>query len=90
MKFASYLSFLLAAVPALGLPALEKRSSQYDSRLFPMRMSRRNPGDIDYNQNYNGDQVNYQYDLSTGQYSCSWNGDTDFVVGLGWSTGSAR
>ncbi|KAF2641833.1 endo-1,4-beta-xylanase [Massarina eburnea CBS 473.64] len=45
---------------------------------------------LDYTQNYNGDAAGFTSDLSTGKFSVDWSGSTDFVVGLGWNTGSAR
>ena len=45
---------------------------------------------LNYVQNYNGDVAGFKYDESAGTYSANWNGNTDFVVGLGWSTGAAR
>lgn len=45
---------------------------------------------IDYVQNYNGDAGGFQYDESAGTFSANWDGSTDVVVGLGWTTGSAR
>lgn len=45
---------------------------------------------LNYVQNYNGNLANFQYNLGAGTFSCSWNNPGDFVVGLGWQTGSAR
>jgi len=45
---------------------------------------------LNYVQNYNGGQANFQYSLGSGHYSASWNNPGDFVVGLGWNTGSTR
>jgi endo-1,4-beta-xylanase len=45
---------------------------------------------LNYVQNYNGDVANFKYDQSAGTYSAQWSGSTDFVVGLGWSTGAER
>ncbi|KXL49718.1 glycoside hydrolase family 11 protein [Acidomyces richmondensis BFW] len=53
-------------------------------------IEKRNPGGINYVQNYNGDVADFQYNEGAGTYTCSWDGSTDFVVGLGWSTGAAR
>lgn len=52
----------------------------------------RNPGGINYVQNYNGNLGQFTYNLGAGTYSMYWtNGvNGDFVVGLGWSTGAAR
>ena len=43
-----------------------------------------------YVQNYNGGVANFNYNEGAGTYTANWNGNTDFVVGLGWSEGSAR
>lgn len=47
---------------------------------------------INYVQNYNGNLGDFTYNESEGSYSMYWeNGvSSDFVVGLGWSSGSAR
>ncbi|KAK5174819.1 uncharacterized protein LTR77_001902 [Saxophila tyrrhenica] len=45
---------------------------------------------LDYVQNYNGDLAAFDYDESAGTYSANWNNPGDFVVGLGWTTGTAR
>lgn len=45
---------------------------------------------LNYVQNYNGNQANFQYNLGAGTYTCSWNNPGDFVVGLGWTTGAPR
>lgn len=47
---------------------------------------------INYVQNYNGNLGDFTYDESAGTYSMYWeNGvSSDFVVGLGWSTGSSK
>jgi endo-1,4-beta-xylanase len=47
---------------------------------------------INYVQNYNSDLGDFTYNEGSGTYSMYWeNGVSgDFVVGLGWSTGSAR
>ncbi|KAK4561522.1 hypothetical protein LTR86_004840 [Recurvomyces mirabilis] len=45
---------------------------------------------INYVQNYNGNAAAFSYQESAGTYTAKWSGNTDFVVGLGWSTGAAR
>jgi endo-1,4-beta-xylanase len=55
----------------------------------PVLISRQSDS-LDYVQNYNGDVAGFTYDQSAGTYSANWNGNTDFVVGLGWTTGAAR
>jgi endo-1,4-beta-xylanase len=43
---------------------------------------------INYVQNYNGNLANFKYNEGDGTYSGNWNHPSDFVVGLGWSTGT--
>jgi len=45
---------------------------------------------VNYNQNYiaSGAGVTYTPNLSAGSFSVNYNTKADFVVGLGWSTGS--
>lgn len=47
---------------------------------------------INYVQNYNGDLGDFTYDESAGTYSMYWEDgvSSDFVVGLGWSSGSSK
>ncbi|KAJ5190129.1 endo-1-4-beta-xylanase 3 [Penicillium cinerascens] len=47
---------------------------------------------INYVQNYNGNLGDFTYDESAGTYSMYWEDgvSSDFVVGLGWSTGSSN
>jgi endo-1,4-beta-xylanase len=45
---------------------------------------------INYVQNYNGNLANFKYNTGAGTFSASWNNPGDFVVGLGWTTGSQR
>ncbi|KAH8819267.1 endo-1,4-beta-xylanase A [Xylogone sp. PMI_703] len=80
MKVTAVLTGLLAAV--LAAPAaepvaetgLEKRST------------------VNYVQNYNGNLGLFTYNQGAGTYSMYWTDgvSSDFVVGLGWRTGSAR
>ena len=53
-------------------------------------IDKRATGGINYVQNYNGAVADFQYNENAGTYSAKWSGSTDFVVGLGWTTGSAR
>ena len=75
MQLIAILGSLLAV--ATAAPVIETRCVKLQS-------------DLDYVHNYNGDVANFQYDEGAGTYSANWNGDIDFVVGLGWSTGAAR
>lgn len=77
MKQSVLLTSLVAAL-GLAAPATE------------VVVAKRQSGGINYVQNYNGAVANFQYNEGAGTYTANWNGDTDFVVGLGWSTGSAR
>lgn len=45
---------------------------------------------LNYVQNYNGNVAGFTYSEAAGTYSAKWSGSTDFVVGLGWSTGAER
>ncbi|KFY12213.1 hypothetical protein V491_06876 [Pseudogymnoascus sp. VKM F-3775] len=65
-------------VTAFAAPATESALVERDS--------------INYVQDYNSDLGDFTYNESAGTYSMYWeNGVSgDFVVGLGWSTGSAR
>lgn len=74
MKYATVL--LALAASAIAAPVTETS------------LAKRN--DHNYVQNYNGGAANFQYNTGAGTFSANWNGNTDFVVGLGWSTGSAR
>ena len=78
MKFTAILAGITAAYAA-AIPVAEDSS-----------LEARNPGGINYVQNYNGGVANFKYNEGAGTYSAKWNGNTDFVVGLGWSTGAAR
>jgi len=78
MKFTAALVALVSGL-ALAAP-IEEVST----------VEKRNPGGINYVQNYNGKAAGFQDNLSTGKFSLKWGGSTDVVAGLGWSTGSAR
>ncbi|SNX85377.1 probable endo-1,4-beta-xylanase A precursor [Melanopsichium pennsylvanicum] len=45
---------------------------------------------IDYVQDYNGNLANFKYEKDAGTYSGSWNSPNDFVIGLGWRTGTGN
>ncbi|KAJ5556953.1 endo-1-4-beta-xylanase 6 [Penicillium frequentans] len=47
---------------------------------------------INYVQNYNGNLGDFTYSESAGTYSMYWEDgvSSDFVVGLGWTTGSSK
>jgi endo-1,4-beta-xylanase len=80
MKFTTAATGLMAAIGAIAAP-IEVQESTIEAR---------NPGGINYVQNYNGGVANFQYNEGAGTFSARWNGNTDFVVGLGWSQGAAR
>ncbi|KAK5111582.1 hypothetical protein LTR62_004878 [Meristemomyces frigidus] len=82
MKFTTAAAGLMAAIGAFAAPvAIAEPEAELEVR---------NPGGINYVQNYNGNVAQFKYSESAGTFSAKWNGNTDFVVGLGWSTGSAR
>lgn len=83
MKFTTALTGLLASIVAAA-PVAETEAEP------EVGLVARNPGNANYVQNYNGGAANFKYSQSAGTYSANWNGNTDFVVGLGWSTGAAR
>lgn len=78
VKLSTILTGLCAAVGALAAPAAEL-----------MTVDKRQSG-LNYVQNYNGNVANFQYNEGAGTFSAKWSGSTDFVVGLGWTTGSDR
>jgi endo-1,4-beta-xylanase len=82
MKFSAALVALVSGLGAVAAPI--------EDAAQPLSIEKRNPGGIDYNQNYNGGAAGYQSNLSTGKYSLKWNSGTDVVAGLGWKTGSPR
>lgn len=77
MKVTAAFAGLLGA--ALALPTTE-----------PVLMRR--SANINYVQNYNGNLGDFTYSESAGTYSMYWEDgvSNDFVVGLGWSTGSSK
>jgi endo-1,4-beta-xylanase len=52
----------------------------------------RGPGGTNYVQNYNSNLGAFSSNLNAGTFSMYWDQGVngDFVVGLGWTTGSAR
>jgi endo-1,4-beta-xylanase len=82
MKFTAALVALVSGLGAVAAPI--------EGAAQPMSIEKRNPGGIDYTQNYNGGAAGFQSNLGTGKFSVKWNSGTDVVAGLGWKTGSAR
>ncbi|KAJ9621701.1 hypothetical protein H2203_007190 [Taxawa tesnikishii (nom. ined.)] len=82
MKFTAILSGLLASGAAAAPAPVADEA--------PKVLEVRNPGGINYVQNYNGAAANFQYNEGAGTFSVKWSGSTDFVTGLGWTTGAAR
>lgn len=79
-------AFLVACIDAAPLA-----SSQGETALMvPQNTIRARDGELNYVQNYNGDVADFSYNEYDGTYSANWDTSTDFVVGLGWSTGAAR
>lgn len=72
---AAFAGLLATALAAPTEPVLEERSA-----------------DINYVQNYNGNLGDFTYNEGAGTFSMYWEDgvSSDFVVGLGWTTGSAR
>lgn len=82
MKLSSILLFAGAAMASpIAAPAAE---AQTEAAALVKRQA------INYVQNYNGNVCNFKYNEYEGTYSASWNNPPDFVVGLGWSTGTGN
>ncbi len=79
MKFSPALAIagLVGAAAAAHAPSTEAEPAALEKRQA-----------INYVQNYNGNLANFRYSEYAGQYSGNWNNPSDFVIGLGWSTGS--
>lgn len=75
MKLISVLPFALAISPLTTSSPTTSTLSQ-------------NVQSINYVQSYNGNLAKFKYNEEAGTYSGSWNNPSDFVVGLGWSTGT--
>lgn len=82
MKYSTAFLTLAGWAIATPVPAVHKR--QFSNTTSTTSSS------LDYVQNYNGNLANFQYDQGAGTYSASWSNPGDFVVGLGWGTGSAE
>jgi hypothetical protein len=81
MKFTSALLALLGS--AAASPVALTESQELDHQL-----ERRQA--IGYVQNYNGNLANFKYNQGAGTFTANWNNPGDFVVGLGWNTGTAN
>jgi endo-1,4-beta-xylanase len=80
MKLSAILASLLGCAIASPVPEVE----EVETKALEKRQA------INYVQNYNGGQANFQYNTGTGGIYASWNNPSDFVVGLGWQTGSGN
>ncbi|KAK5739573.1 hypothetical protein LTR17_005262 [Elasticomyces elasticus] len=85
MKFTAALASLLAGV-AYAAPIAEAEADAAPDLVA------RGPGGTNYVQNYNSNLGTFTSNINAGTFSMYWdNGiNGDFVVGVGWSTGSAR
>jgi endo-1,4-beta-xylanase len=83
MKFTSALLALLGSAAASPVALTESTEQQLDHQL-----ERRQA--IGYVQNYNGNLANFKYNQGAGTFTANWNNPGDFVVGLGWNTGTAN
>jgi hypothetical protein len=83
MKFTSALLALLGSAAASPVALTESVEQQLDHQL-----ERRQA--IGYVQNYNGNLANFKYNQGAGTFTANWNNPGDFVVGLGWNTGTAN
>jgi len=83
MKFTTALLALLGSAVASPVAVTESTGQQLDSQL-----ERRQA--IGYVQNYNGNLANFKYNQGAGTFTANWNNPGDFVVGLGWNTGTAN
>ena len=82
MKFSTLLTFVTAAAGV----AVASPIASPETEAAPLEKRQA----INYVQNYNGGQANFKYNEGAGTYSASWNNPQDFVVGLGWSTGTGN
>lgn len=82
MKFTSALLALLGSAAASPLAVAEPAEEQLS------QLERRQT--IGYVQNYNGNLANFKYNQGAGTFTANWNNPGDFVVGLGWNTGTAN
>jgi endo-1,4-beta-xylanase len=80
MKLSIAFVALIASVFATPIP----ETADVEERGLEKRQA------INYVQNYNGNLANFQYNEGTGGIYASWNNPSDFVIGLGWSTGTGN
>lgn len=76
---------LSAISAAFAAPAADPSADLPDFQLGGTNLARRQ----DYNQNYKT-SGNVNFSPTSNGYSVSFSGAGDFVVGKGWTTGSAR
>jgi hypothetical protein len=82
MKFTTALLALLGSAAASPVALAEPAEEQLN------QLERRQA--IGYVQNYNGNLANFKYNQGAGTFTANWNNPGDFVVGLGWNTGTAN
>lgn len=80
MKFSTIFAALAGTALASPVPAPEAE----EANTLVKRQS------INYVQNYNGNLAHFSYNQGGGNIHADWNNPSDFVVGLGWSTGTAN
>jgi endo-1,4-beta-xylanase len=87
VSFSHLLVALFAAVGALAAPAAEFETLETADFILADKtnLTKRQ----DYTQNYKTGG-NVQFSTTTNGYSVTFSGAQDFVVGRGWTTGSAR
>lgn len=83
MKFTTVLALATAAGAAVASPIASSAETEAAAGLKKRQT-------INYVQNYNGNYANFKYNEGAGTYSASWNNPGDFVVGLGWGTGTSN
>jgi endo-1,4-beta-xylanase len=84
-------SFLLGLAAAAGVLALPTANQAEEPQL--MKFNKRSTGYNNgyYYQDYSDGQSDVIYTNGNGgEYNVKWDGNGDFVVGKGWSTGSAQ
>ena len=80
MKFSNIFAALAGTAIATPVPTTEVE----ETKALAKRQT------INYVQNYNGNLANFQYNEAGGNIYAKWNNPSDFVVGLGWSQGTAN
>jgi endo-1,4-beta-xylanase len=85
MKITATVTSLLATM-AIAAPVAEPEPKP------EVDLVARGPGGTNYVQNYNSNLGAFSSNLNAGTFSMYWDQGVngDFVVGLGWTTGSAR